>query len=324
MRIRLISSALLVVGTLITATPSFAQVGISITIAPPELGDYEQPMCPGDGYLWTPGYWAWANNNYYMVPGAWVMPPEAGMLWTPGYWGWNNGAYFFNEGYWGESVGFYGGINYGFGYFGNGYEGGRWNNGHFFYNTTVNRVDGNIEHHVYNTRIDQRSVSRVSYNGGHGGTEARATSEQEAAGHGRHIAPVEAQTRAAMTARDNPQHRVSAQAASSPVHPRELAPIGRPAAPNTGNSKLDGKYQKQQDRLVAQQSQERQKLQASQDKEHQQIARQNAGEARTTQVEQRHQQQTQQMQERHTQQMGQMQARQQPAGGGSHVGGEHH
>ena len=32
-----------------------------------------------------------------------------------------------------------------------GYEGGRWENGHFFYNTAVNRVDANAIHNVYNT-----------------------------------------------------------------------------------------------------------------------------------------------------------------------------
>ena len=25
--------------------------------APPPLPDYDQPQAPGDGYLWTPGYW---------------------------------------------------------------------------------------------------------------------------------------------------------------------------------------------------------------------------------------------------------------------------
>jgi hypothetical protein len=37
-------------------------------------------------------------------------------------------------------VGFYGGINYGFGYGGFGYEGGRWEGGYFSYNTYVNHV----------------------------------------------------------------------------------------------------------------------------------------------------------------------------------------
>jgi hypothetical protein len=66
---------------------SSAQVGIlvSIRIAPPELPIYEQPICPEDGYLWTRGYWAYGNDDYFWVPGTWVMAPEVGYLWTPGY-----------------------------------------------------------------------------------------------------------------------------------------------------------------------------------------------------------------------------------------------
>ena len=94
---------------------SFAQVNISVGIAPPALPVYEQPACPAAGYIWTPGYWAW-DQDYYWVPGVWVPPPRVGLLWTPAWWGWNNGAYVFNQGYWGPRVGFYGGINYGWGY----------------------------------------------------------------------------------------------------------------------------------------------------------------------------------------------------------------
>jgi hypothetical protein len=114
---------------------SFAQIGISVSFGPPALPIYEQPICPGDGYIWTPGYWAWDGDDYYWVPGTWVLAPEIGFLWTPGYWGWGGGAFFWHEGYWGPQVGFYGGINYGFGYWGHGYEGGRWDHDHFYYNT---------------------------------------------------------------------------------------------------------------------------------------------------------------------------------------------
>jgi len=103
-------------------------IGVSVNFAPPELPVYEQPICSGEGYIWTPGYWAWddEDGDYYWVPGTWVSAPEPGFLWTPGYWGWGGGAFVFHEGYWGPRVGFYGGINYGYGYFGHGYEGGRW------------------------------------------------------------------------------------------------------------------------------------------------------------------------------------------------------
>ena len=38
------------------ASSAQIRVGISIRIAPPELPIYEQPICPEDGYIWTPGY----------------------------------------------------------------------------------------------------------------------------------------------------------------------------------------------------------------------------------------------------------------------------
>jgi len=38
------------------------------------------------------------------------------------YWGWGGNAFAWNEGYWGSTIGFYGGVNYGFGYGGVGYQ----------------------------------------------------------------------------------------------------------------------------------------------------------------------------------------------------------
>jgi hypothetical protein len=324
MYIRFVGLLLVAGGMAFLPTASFAQVGVAVTIAPPELPVYEQPICPGDGYIWTPGYWAW-DSEYYWVPGTWVMAPQIGYLWTPGYWGWGGGGFFFNEGFWGLGVGFYGGIDYGFGYFGHGYEGGRWQNGHFFYNTAVNRVDGNAIHNVYNARVSE-TANRVSYNGGNGGINARATSEEEAAARGRHMGPVAAQSQHEWAAHNNPQQRFSANHGSPPVtatarantavHPKDLPPV-RAASAKTGNAKLDQKYQQQQDKLVAKQTQDRQKLQQKQDQEHQQLTKQKANQGTMQQAEQRHQQQTQQM---HTQQIQQMQ-RQSFGGGGSHGGG---
>ena len=87
---------------------------------PPPLPDYDQPQDPGDGYIWTPGYWAWSPDGYYWVPGAWVEAPYEGALWTPGYWGYWNNSYGYYPGYWGQYIGYYGGINYGYGYTGYG------------------------------------------------------------------------------------------------------------------------------------------------------------------------------------------------------------
>ncbi len=210
---------LFTLGMLLVSVASSAQVrvGVAVTIAPPELPVYEQPICPGDGYLWTPGYWAYGDDGYFWVPGTWVVAPEVGFLWTPGYWGWGDGGYVFYDGYWGAQVGFYGGINYGFGYFGHGFEGGRWDNGHFFYNRAVLNVNVNVIHNVYNTRVNETTVTRVSFNGGNGGINARATAQEQAAAHERHIAPVAAQTEHIQAARSNPELRASANHGKPPV-----------------------------------------------------------------------------------------------------------
>jgi hypothetical protein len=204
---------------LAASAASFGQFRVAITVGPPALPVYEQPVCPGDGYLWTPGYWYWDDDisDYYWVPGTWVMAPEVGFLWTPGWWGWGGEAFIFHTGYWGPQVGFYGGINYGFGYFGTGFAGGRWDNGHFFYNRAVLNVNVTNIHNVYNTTITNTTVNRVSYNGGNGGIEARATPAEEAAEHDRHIPPVAAQNEHVQAARANRELRASVNQGKPPI-----------------------------------------------------------------------------------------------------------
>lgn len=260
------------------AVPAFAQVRASITTAPPDLPAYDQPfcinsdICPLDGYLWVPGYWAW-DSDYYWVPGTWVMAPEIGDLWTPGYWSSiNDGAYVFHEGYWGRSVGFYGGIDYGFGYPGHGYDGARWEDGRLRYNTAANHV--NTSHPEwspdwnYNTPVND-SGNRNSCNGGGRGIDAHATSQEEAADRGKRSGPSLQQIQNDWFARNDVQQRLSTNHGAPPitgaplphlaVHPEELPPIWRFAI-HTGNPELDQKYQKEQDELVAKQELERKKL----------------------------------------------------------------
>ena len=169
---------------------SFADVAVSITVAPPAIPVYEQPVCPHEGYLWTPGYWAYGPAEYYWVPGVWVAPPQVGVLWTPGYWGFANGVYVFHRGYWGPHVGFYGGINYGFGYGGVGFFGGRWNGGVFAYNTAVVHVDRTVVRNVYEDRtvIHNTTVNHYSWNGP-GGVMARPTGDERTAMHEQHFQP---------------------------------------------------------------------------------------------------------------------------------------
>ena len=217
---RLICSLLLAVGSLAIPAQSQAQVavGVSVQFGPPELPVYEQPLCPGEGYIWTPGYWAWGDDDYYWVPGTWVLTPEVGFFWTPGYWAWGGSSFIFYEGYWGPVVGFYGGINYGYGYVGHGYEGGRWDNGRFYYNRSVNNVNITEIHNVYNTTVvNNTTLTRVSYNGGNGGINVRPTPQEEAAAHERHISPLPVQMQHVQAARANQALRASANHGRPPV-----------------------------------------------------------------------------------------------------------
>src|ERR1035437_8597910 len=148
---------------------SYSQIVISVGFAPPMLPVYEQRICPEPNLMWTPGYWAYGDGDYYWVPGAWVAAPYEGALWTPNYWGWSGGQYGFHQGYWGRHVGYYGGVNYGFGYGGIGFAGGGGRAREFAYNPAVVHVNEPFTHPPY---VDGRFVeknpifnnTRVAYN----------------------------------------------------------------------------------------------------------------------------------------------------------------
>ena len=195
-----------------SATPAQIAVGISVHIGPPALPVYVQPVCPAPGYIWTPGYWAYGPDGYYWVPGTWVMAPTPGLLWTPGYWGWFGGAYVWHVGYWGPHVGFYGGINYGFGYGGVGFVGGEWRGGAFHYNTAVTNVNTTVIHNTYVNKTvinNNTTVNRVSYNGGTGGVTAQPTAAEQAVARENHVAPTSLQAQHEQAARNDRNMRAS-------------------------------------------------------------------------------------------------------------------
>ncbi|MBE7157932.1 MAG: hypothetical protein INR62_05785, partial [Rhodospirillales bacterium] len=138
-------------------------------------------------------------------------------------------VYEFHPGYWGPTVGFYGGINYGFGYGGVGYVGGGWQGDHFRYNTAVTRV--NVTN-IHNTYIDKTVINkqvtreRTSFNGGPKGTKAEPTEEQRQAMNAEHINPTAAQEQHRQEASQNKAQFTSADHGK----PGNLA-SNRPAGP---------------------------------------------------------------------------------------------
>jgi hypothetical protein len=344
---------------LVLSQASFGQVAISVGFGPPAIPVYEQPICPGDGYLWTPGYWAYDDaDGYYWVPGTWVLAPEPGFLWTPGWWGWGGSAFLWHGGYWGPHVGFYGGINYGFGYFGNGFEGGRWENNHFFYNTAVVHVNETIIHNTYRTTIIENNRSRVAFNGGEGGLNARASAEEERYASERHVGPVAAQEQHRDAARGNPQLRATANQGRPPIAatqkpndfhngavgareaggeyhapPANAARGGQAPANDTRKASYNHASEVQQHQFTppntgnaktdAKYQQQQQKLAAKQNADHQKLQQQQDREHQQAEQRQASEAQKQQMEARHTQQTQRMETQhaQQQTRMESHQGG---
>jgi hypothetical protein len=178
---------LLILGAASAPSQAAVDINVAVNLAPPAIPIYEQPPLPAPGYLWTPGYWAWDGMDYYWVPGTWVEPPVSGMLWTPGYWGWRDGLYAWNAGYWGPEVGFYGGIDYGFGYGGSGYQGGYWHGGAFFYNRSVANFGRVNIVNVYSAPAPHWGSVHVSFNGGEGGLRAQPTAHDRIAMGQHHV-----------------------------------------------------------------------------------------------------------------------------------------
>jgi hypothetical protein len=233
------------------ASPAQVVVGVAIHVAPPALPVYEQPVCPHAGFMWTPGYWAYGEAGYYWVPGTWVAAPRVGFLWTPGYWAWGGGVYMWHGGYWGPHIGFYGGVNYGFGYGGVGFVGGRWNGGVFAYNSAVMHVNTTVIHNTYvdRTVVNNTTVNRTSFNGGEGGVKAEPTAAERSAEHEEHTAATHEQSEHEHAASTNTSLRASenhgqpAVAATSKAgdFSAKNATAAKPAAHSNSANSANGK-----------------------------------------------------------------------------------
>lgn len=217
---------------------SFAGVLISVGFAPPVLPVYAQPECPQPGLMWTPGYWAYGGDGYFWVPGAWVPAPYEGALWTPPYWGWSSGIYVFHPGYWGHHVGYYGGVNYGFGYMGIGFVGGAWRGHEFAYNTAVVHVGigpgwGGNRVYVDRTIVEHNTIvndRHVAFSGGPGGINHGPSPEERSAMREQHMGATSAQQQHMQAARSDK----SFYARNNGGHPQTMA-AARPMGYNNNH-----------------------------------------------------------------------------------------
>src|ERR1700747_2933537 len=103
-------------------------------------------------------------------------------------------------------MGVYGGVNYGFGYPGRGYDGGYWRDNRLYYNSTVNNITNVSVTNVYSRNVvNNVTVSRVTYVGGPGGLTARPTADEERVAHEHRTPPTAAQTQHREAAASRPE-----------------------------------------------------------------------------------------------------------------------
>jgi len=251
-------------------TKTSAQASVQIVIAPPVLQVYTQPICPTEGYLWAPGYWAYGSDGYFWVPGMWISPPQAGFLWTPGYWGYDNSNYFWHGGYWGTNVGFYGGVNYGYGYGGSGFYGGRWDGGSFRYNTAVCHVGSSFHYTYVDKTVISSNNNHTSFNG-KGGITAQPNAAEQSAMKENHTQPTSAQLTHESSARTakststakNADHSTAAKTStskkqvSSATHPKAVSTQSthHVASNNTSHTNTNHQQAPKQSQAVPQQHQ---------------------------------------------------------------------
>lgn len=137
----------------------------------------------------------------------------------------------------GPHVGFYGGINYGFGYGGTGYYGGRWEGRTFYYNTAVTNVNRTIVRNIYVDRTNHvMTNSRVSFHGP-GGVTARPTAQQRVAMRERHIQATAAQMAYQQQAAKN-RNRLASVNRSHPTG-TAVATVGRHPTVNPARSNIN-------------------------------------------------------------------------------------
>ena len=95
---KLLLAALATASIGFTAVPAAAAVDVFIDVAPP-AARYEVVPAPRAGYVWQPGYWAWADDRHVWRKGHWVRERK-GYYWHPTRWEHRDGRWYLERGRW--------------------------------------------------------------------------------------------------------------------------------------------------------------------------------------------------------------------------------
>lgn len=80
--------------------PAVAQIGIYIGRTPPPLRRESRGPMPGQGYVWTDGYWGVHNGRYVWVNGRWQRPPYEGAYYSHPHYDHYQQGWQMHEGHW--------------------------------------------------------------------------------------------------------------------------------------------------------------------------------------------------------------------------------
>ena len=80
------------------AAPAYAQINVSISLAPP-APQYEIVPIVAPGYVWAPGYWGWSGERHVWVRGRTIVHRE-GYRWAPDRWEQRDRNFFRTAGHW--------------------------------------------------------------------------------------------------------------------------------------------------------------------------------------------------------------------------------
>ena len=156
-------AAFLLVAIPAPTPPQFSvSVGATIGAPPPPLPVYAQPPLRRRTTSGTPATGAGERSvllgSGNLVAGASARPVlDAGVLASLAR------RLRLEPSYWGSSVGFYGGVNYGFGYYGTGFVAGVWAGNNFRYNTAVANVNRTVIHNTYvDKTVTNKNVSTIA------------------------------------------------------------------------------------------------------------------------------------------------------------------
>ncbi len=94
--------SLIISGLLALATPSFAQIHLSINFGPPPPRREIRVRAPFAGAIWVAGFYLYNDGarKYEWQPGRWEAPPAPNQVWVRPRYIRRSGHYDFYQGHW--------------------------------------------------------------------------------------------------------------------------------------------------------------------------------------------------------------------------------